>query len=84
VDIHVHITNTVILPIESYSLKAIASWLNFQWRDSQANGSQCIYWYEQWLITGDRTFLDIIIRYNEDDCRATQRVKDWLADFLQV
>ncbi len=84
VDIHVHITNTVILPIESYSLKAIASWLGFQWRDSQANGSQCIYWYEQWLITGDRTFLDIIIRYNEDDCRATQRVKDWLADFLQA
>jgi uncharacterized protein len=63
-------------------LKAIARWIGFEWRDPQASGSQCIYWYDQWLATGDRTFLETIQRYNEDDCRATRHVKDWLENFV--
>ena len=83
VDVYEQITQTVALPVESYALKSIARWLDFEWRDPQANGSQCIYWYDQWLETGDRTFLDAIQRYNEDDCRATRHVKDWLVKFVQ-
>lgn len=83
VDIYEYITQTVALPVESYALKAIARWLGFEWRDPQANGSQCIYWYDQWLATGDRTFLNSIQIYNEDDCRATRHVKDWLETFIQ-
>ena len=83
VDVYEQITQTVILPVESYALKAIARWLGFEWRDPGANGSQCIYWYDQWLATGDRTFLDSIQNYNEDDCRATRHVKDWLEKFIQ-
>lgn len=83
VDVYEHITQTVALPVESYALKAIARWLGFEWRDPGANGSQCIFWYDQWLETGDRRFLDSIQLYNEDDCRATRHVKDWLEKFLQ-
>ena len=82
VDVYEQVTQTVALPVESYALKSIARWLGFEWRDPQANGSQCIYWYDQWLETGDRTFLDVIQRYNEDDCRATRHVKDWLVNFV--
>ncbi|MBW4620043.1 MAG: TM0106 family RecB-like putative nuclease [Cyanosarcina radialis HA8281-LM2] len=82
VDVHQRITSMVTLPIESYSLKAIASWLNFQWRDAEASGAQCICWYDEWLRTSDRSRLDAIARYNEDDCHATYRIKDWLANFL--
>jgi uncharacterized protein len=82
VDVYDRITQTVALPVESYALKAIARWIGFEWRDPQANGSQCIYWYDKWLETGDRTFLDAIQRYNEDDCRATRHVKDWLENFI--
>ena len=83
VDVYEQVINTVALPVESYALKSIARWLGFEWRDSQASGSQCIYWYDQWLGTGDRQFLDTIQRYNEDDCRATRQVKDWLVNFMQ-
>ncbi|MBV9386492.1 MAG: TM0106 family RecB-like putative nuclease [Chroococcidiopsidaceae cyanobacterium CP_BM_ER_R8_30] len=83
VDLYEHLTQTVVLPVESYALKSIARWIGFDWHNPQANGSQCIYWYDQWLKTGDRTFLDAIQRYNEDDCRATYLVKDWLMDFVQ-
>lgn len=82
VDLHQWVVQTVTLPIESYTLKLIARWIGFQWRDSKANGAQAIYWYNQWLQTGDRTFLDAILGYNEDDCWATFRVKDWLGAFL--
>lgn len=83
VDLHQWVTQTVALPVESYTLKMIARWLGFQWRDRDASGAQSIYWYSQWLKTGDRTFLEAILRYNEDDCRATYYVKDWLANFIQ-
>ncbi|NJK38101.1 MAG: TM0106 family RecB-like putative nuclease [Oscillatoriales cyanobacterium RM2_1_1] len=82
VDIHQKVTQTVTLPVESYALKPIARWMGFEWRNANANGAQCVYWYEQWLKTGDRTVLETILRYNEDDCRATHHVKDWLANFL--
>ncbi|AFY89444.1 RecB family nuclease, putative [Chroococcidiopsis thermalis PCC 7203] len=83
VDIYEQIAQTVVLPIESYALKAIARWIGFEWRDPQAHGSQCIYWYDRWLATGDRSFLEAIERYNEDDCRATRLVKDWLETFIK-
>jgi predicted RecB family nuclease len=81
VDLHERVTRVATLPVESYALKPIARWLGFNWRDQDANGAQSIYWYAQWLATGDRAYLNAILRYNEDDCRATYRVKDWLVDF---
>jgi predicted RecB family nuclease len=84
VDLHERVTRVATLPVESYALKPIARWLGFNWRDAQANGAQSIYWYAQWLETGDRAFLNAILRYNEDDCRATHQVKDWLVEFAQA
>ena len=82
VDLHDRVVHTATMPIESYALKSIAKWIGFEWRDSGANGAQSIFWYDQWLETGDRTYLESILRYNEDDCRATWKVKDWLVNFL--
>lgn len=84
VDIHERVTRLVALPIESYALKAIAKWLGFEWRDPSANGAQSIFWYDSWLKTGDRRFLESVIRYNEDDCQATYRVKDWLVNYFNT
>ncbi|MCW5313683.1 TM0106 family RecB-like putative nuclease [Nostoc sp. KVJ3] len=83
VDVYEQLTQSVALPVESYALKAIARWLGFEWREKEASGAKCIYWYDQWLETGDRTLLEIIQSYNEDDCRATRKVKDWLVNFFQ-
>lgn len=84
VDIYEQLTQSVALPIESYALKAIARWLGFEWRDPEASGAKCIYWYDEWLETSDRALLELIQRYNEDDCHATRKVKDWLVNFFQT
>jgi predicted RecB family nuclease len=82
IDLHSLVTNSVALPVESYSLKSLANWLGFQWRDLMASGEQSVCWYDFWLQTGDRAWLDAILRYNEDDCRATFHLKEWLIQFL--
>ena len=82
VDVHWQVMHTATLPVESYSLKHLARWLGFDWRDSGVTGSQCVCLYNQWLETGDRSILDIIQRYNEDDCRATYHLKTWLVNFV--
>ncbi len=79
VDLHAWIQRSVVLPIESYSLKNIARWLGFEWRLPNANGAQSIYWYSQWLETRDRRYLEQSLIYNEDDCRATYHLKAWLS-----
>ncbi len=81
-DLHAWVTRTAALPIESYTLKLIARWLGFSWRNSAANGAQAICWYSQWLETGNLQYIEDIVLYNEDDCLATYRLKDWLAEFL--
>ncbi len=81
VDLHERVTRVAILPVESYALKPIARWLGFDWRDPDANGAQSIYWFAQWIDTGELRYLEAILRYNEDDCRATYRIKEWLVEF---
>jgi predicted RecB family nuclease len=82
VDVHRCVTTLVTLPVENYSLKTLANWLGFTWRDAEASGDQSVCWYDSWLKERDRAFLEAILRYNEDDCRATYRLKRWLTDFL--
>ncbi len=82
VDIHAWTVNTVILPVEGYALKQIAAYTGFHWHDPTASGAQAVYWYDRWLRTGDRTWLEAIVTYNEDDCRATYQVKQWLEQFF--
>ncbi|HBE19778.1 MAG TPA: recombinase B [Cyanobacteria bacterium UBA11149] len=84
VDVHQQVIATVMLPVESYSLKHLARWLGFEWRDATVTGSQCVCLYDRWLAERDREALDLIQRYNEDDCRATYHLKTWLYNFLQT
>jgi len=35
-------------------------------------------WFDLWLRTADRRYLELAVEYNEDDCRATKRVKEWV------
>ncbi len=83
VDIHQVVTQTMTLPVESYALKHIARWLGFEWRNPEANGAQSVCWYEKWLQTGDRSLLDAIVIYNQDDCYATYYIKEWLSKFIE-
>jgi predicted RecB family nuclease len=82
VDLHRIVINHITAPVENYSLKSLGNWLGFQWHDQGIGGDQCVWWYDQWLKTGDRQYLDLIVRYNQDDCWATYHLKNWLTEFF--
>lgn len=62
-------------------LKQLAGAAGFQWRDANPSGEASMLWYE--VASGpDReaaaTSRQRILEYNEDDCRATKALRDWL------
>jgi hypothetical protein len=61
-------------------LKQLASAANFSWRDANPSGEASMLWYE--IAIGDadesRASRQRILEYNEDDCRATKALRDWL------
>lgn len=84
IDVHDWLLKLAVLPVESYSLKSVAKWLGFTWRDSGLSGDQTVCLYEKWLENGDQEALETIIRYNEDDCRATYKLRLWLTEWHQA
>jgi predicted RecB family nuclease len=68
----------VVLPTYSYSLKPVAKLLGFSWR-AEIGAQDSIVLYLKYLEDKDQKKREEIINYNEDDCRATVLVKDFLA-----
>lgn len=68
-------------PLYSYSLKEIAQFLKFKWRDETPSGALSIQWFNEYLKDKDPKKLHRIIEYNEDDCKATMVIKDYLANY---
>jgi uncharacterized protein len=63
-------------PLYDQSIKTIAQYLGFQWRDQDPSGAASIEWYNRWLESGDRAIKQRILDYNQDDCLATGFVVD--------
>jgi predicted RecB family nuclease len=61
-------------------LKQLAMAAGFQWRDANPSGEASMLWYE--MALGDsvdaQTSRSRILDYNEDDCRATRALRNWL------
>jgi predicted RecB family nuclease len=63
-------------PLYNQSIKTIANYLGFQWRDASPSGAASIEWYNRWIETDDPAIKQRILDYNEDDCLATGVVVD--------
>lgn len=70
------ITKHTNWPTSSYSLKELAQYLGFKWRDETPSGALSIQWFNEYLKNKDKAILNRILEYNEDDCRATMVLKD--------
>ena len=63
-------------PTRDFSIKTLASYLGFTWRDPHPSGAASVEWFHRWVETGDTTIRQRILAYNEDDCRATRILRD--------
>jgi len=64
----------------NYSVKTLAQFLGFSWRDKNPSGAASIEWYNDWCKDKDPVKLQRILDYNEDDCIAMIYLKDKLAE----
>ena len=91
VDVHARLRRHWRLPVNSYGLKAVASWLGFRWSQSGVDGARCLLWWRQWRRdwaepqgalnpVASRRALERIFTYNRDDNLATWAVARWLVD----
>lgn len=78
IDLYSVISKNTDWPLMSYSLKEIAQYLGFEWRDKSPSGAMSIEWFNKYLETKDKSDMERILLYNEDDCKATMVIKDFL------
>lgn len=64
---------------ESYSLKRLERHHGYERQESSVReGGGSIVMYERWLELREDEMLEAIRAYNEDDCRSTESLRDWL------
>ena len=64
--------------VSSYSLKKLEPLFEFTRVATVRSGMEAIVDYEHWRESQDDKFLGQIAAYNEEDCRATLALLDWL------
>jgi len=73
----------VVMPTDGSSLKSFARYAGFAWRDEDPGGAQSLAWWNDYWTdpVANAALRERVLRYNEDDVRASFVVKDWLAAF---
>lgn len=67
-------------PTNDFSIKTLAKYLGFHWRDTHPSGAASIQWFDEWVKTGSPETKQRILDYNEDDCRATRVLLDGIRE----
>ena len=82
VDLHRMATKAFAFPTYTNGLKDVAAFLGFKWRHDDINALDAIAYYLKYQTDPEqyREKIQAVIDYNEDDCRATKRIKDWLQE----
>lgn len=65
-------------PTRDFSIKTLAGYLGFEWRDTHPSGAASIEWFHKWIENRDPEVRQHILDYNEDDCRAMRVLRDAL------
>jgi predicted RecB family nuclease len=63
-------------PTHDHSIKTLAKYLGFKWRDTHPSGAASVEWFDRWCHERNPEIRQRILDYNEDDCRATRVLLD--------
>ncbi len=63
-------------PTRDHSIKTLAKYLGFKWRDTHPSGAASVEWFDRWCRERSPEIRQRILDYNEDDCRATRVLLD--------
>ena len=80
VDLYRVVKGALRAGVPSYSIKEIEKLYGFERTAEVAGGDESVVLFEQWLELGDRDLLEGIRAYNEEDCRSTLDLHEWLLE----
>ncbi|TMQ19520.1 MAG: TM0106 family RecB-like putative nuclease [Candidatus Rokuibacteriota bacterium] len=78
VDLHTVVRQGLRAGVEGYSLKDVEALAAFRRQAHLKSGTRAVLAYEQWIATRQDARLKEIEAYNDEDCRATLALRDWL------
>src|SRR3989441_1031536 len=78
VDLHGVVRQGIRAGVPSYSLKEVEALPEFRRQSDITRGARAVLEYEHWMDARDDAMLARIAAYNEEDCRATLALRDWL------
>ena len=64
--------------VDSYSIKDIEALYGFERTGDVRGGGTSTVYFELWLESREQSLLDAIALYNEQDCRSTAALQEWL------
>jgi predicted RecB family nuclease len=80
VDLYAIVRQTLRISQGSYSIKKLEPYYGMQRTTDVRRGDDSIVMFESWLASGEAGILEDIERYNEDDCRSTFLLREWLLE----
>lgn len=79
-DLYKDAVSCFAFPTYGYGLKQVANYMGFSWRAEDISAMDSVALFFQYVQNpeDDSDKLKRVLDYNEDDCRATKVVKDWI------
>jgi predicted RecB family nuclease len=88
IDLHKVISTELIWPTENVTLKEIAKWVRFSWRDSDPSGGNSIAWYKDAIGSDEESVREAnrnrLLEYNADDCQAQSAIRNWIYQINEI
>jgi uncharacterized protein len=78
VDLYRVVKQALRAGVTSYSIKEIEKLYGFVRAAEVSGGDESVVLFEQWLEAGESGILEGIRAYNEEDCRSTVELHEWL------
>jgi predicted RecB family nuclease len=78
VDLYRIVKQSLRASADSYSIKAIEKLYGFERTADVSGGDESVVRFEEWVETGDDSILYEVERYNDEDCRSTVGLHEWL------
>ena len=84
VNISSFIHGKVYFPLRSNKLKELGKFVGASWTSSDASGLQSLVWRYRWEETRNGNYKQILVTYNEEDCRALQLLTEQLSQIRET
>jgi uncharacterized protein len=80
IDLYRVVRQSLRAGVTSYSIKEIEKLYGFERTAEVAGGDESVVLFEQWLEAQEAPLLEGIRAYNEEDCRSTVALHEWLLE----